>query len=103
MFSNKGKKQQLKLIHIHLQFQHPISRFMARYIFPTPQQDYERRLHVLYTEHEKTQLRFLEEKVQNLIKERRDYQAYYYRPVSAKNLRISKEAMNHLESIWGDN
>ncbi|XP_055319673.1 NADH dehydrogenase [ubiquinone] 1 beta subcomplex subunit 5, mitochondrial isoform X2 [Sitodiplosis mosellana] len=82
---------------------HPISRFMSRYIFPTPQQDYEKTLHVLYVENEKKQLRFLEEKVENLMKERRDYQAYYYRPVTAKNLRVSRAATDFLESLWGDN
>lgn len=76
---------------------------MAEWVFPTPQQDYEKHMHVLYTEFEKRQLRFLEEKVENLIKKRRDYEAYYYRPVSAKNLRISREATDYLSSIWGDN
>lgn len=84
-------------------WQHPISRFISRYIYATPQQDYEKTLHVLYVENEKKQLRFLEEKVENLMKERRDYQAWYYRPVTAKNLRISRAANDFLESIWGDN
>lgn len=75
---------------------------MARYIFQTPQQDYEKYLHVLYVENETRQLRFLEAKVQNLIKKRRDYEAYYYRPVTAKNLRISKDASDYLETLWGD-
>lgn len=76
---------------------------MARWIFATPQQEYEKMLHLLYVENEKKQLRFLEEKVYNLMQERRDYQAYFYRPVTAKNLRISKAATDYLESIWGDN
>lgn len=76
---------------------------MAKWIFATPQQDYEKHLHVLYTENEKRQLRFLEEKVEQLIRKRRDYEAYYYRPVTAKGLRISKEAADYLQSIWGDN
>lgn len=76
---------------------------MARWIFPTPQQDYEKHLHILYIENEKRQLRYLEEKIKNLIRERRDYEAYYYRPVSAKNLRISKAAKDYLETLWGDN
>lgn len=75
---------------------------MARRIYSPPQQDYERRLHAIYVENEKIQLRFLEEKVQNLIRDRRDYQAYYYRPVTAKNLRVSKEAFNYLQTLWGD-
>lgn len=84
-------------------FQHPISRFMARWILTTPQQDYEKHLHVLYIDQQKRELKYLEEKVENLIKQRRDYEAYYYRPVSAKHLRISKQAENYLSTIWGDN
>lgn len=72
-------------------------------MYATPQQDYEKTLHVLYVENEKRQLRFLEEKVENLMKERRDYQAYYYRPVTAKNLRVSRAATDYLETLWGDN
>lgn len=75
---------------------------MARYIYSAPQQDYERRMHVIYVDHERRQLRMLEDKVQKLIKDRRDYEAYYYRPVSAKDYRLSKEAANYLQSIWGD-
>lgn len=76
---------------------------MARYMFPTPQQDYEKHLHILYIENEKRQIRYLEEKIKNLIRDRRDYEAYYYRPVSAKHLRISKAAKDYLETMWGDN
>lgn len=76
---------------------------MARWIFATPQQDYEKHLHMIYVENEKRQLRFLEDKVKDLIRVRRDYEAYYYRPVTAKNLRISKEAADYLTTIWGDN
>lgn len=75
---------------------------MARYIYPSLQQDYEKRMHCLYIEDQKVQLRHLEDKVMKLIRERRDYEAWYYRPVTAKNVRISKEATEYLESIWGD-
>lgn len=76
---------------------------MARYIYPTPQQEYEKHLHVIYVENEKRQLRFLEERVKELIRQRRDYEAYWYHPVTAKNLRISRDATNYLQTLWGDN
>lgn len=59
-------------------------------------------LHMLYEENEKIQMRKLEAKIKSKMAERKDYQAYYYRPVTAKYLRVSKEAADHLESIWGD-
>lgn len=38
-------------------FQHPISRFIARYIYPSPQQEYEKALHHIYEENEKAMIR----------------------------------------------
>jgi NADH dehydrogenase (ubiquinone) 1 beta subcomplex subunit 5 len=40
--------------------------------------------------------------VKQKIAERRDYQAYYYRPVMAKYHRISREAFEYVDSIRGD-
>lgn len=68
----------------------------------TPQQDYEKMLHLLYEENERIQLRKLERQIKNKMAKRKDYQAYYYQPVSAEYLRVSKEAATFLESIWGD-
>lgn len=75
---------------------------MAKWIYPSPQERYERHLHVMYVYEETRQLMFLEDKVKQLIKKRRDYEAFYYKPVSAKDIRLSKQAINYLESIWGD-
>uniref|UniRef100_A0A0K8TTY2 NADH dehydrogenase [ubiquinone] 1 beta subcomplex subunit 5, mitochondrial n=1 Tax=Tabanus bromius TaxID=304241 RepID=A0A0K8TTY2_TABBR len=81
---------------------HPISRFLARYIYPSPQEGYEKMLHYLYEENEKAQIRKLETQVREKMSERNDYQAYYYRPAIAKYHRISKEAADYLESLRGD-
>ncbi|KAB0802727.1 hypothetical protein PPYR_04913 [Photinus pyralis] len=79
----------------------PISRFMAKYILTNPQQDYEKFLHHLYEENEKRILRKLEKEVKEKMKERNDYQAYYYQPVMAKYHRISRETADKLEEIRG--
>lgn len=39
-------------------FQHPISRFIARYILTSPQQEYEKFLHYAFEEDEKRKLRY---------------------------------------------
>ena len=81
---------------------HPISRFLSRYIYPSPQQEYEKALHHLYEENEKAQLRELEAQVRQKMAERSDYQAYFYRPAIAKYHRISKESADKLSSISGN-
>jgi NADH dehydrogenase (ubiquinone) 1 beta subcomplex subunit 5 len=39
-----------------LNLQHPITRFIARYLLASPQQEYEKVMHTLYEEEEKRQL-----------------------------------------------
>lgn len=46
--------------------------------------------------------RGLERKVRDMMADRHDYQAYYFRPYDGKYARISKEAADYLESIRGD-
>jgi NADH dehydrogenase (ubiquinone) 1 beta subcomplex subunit 5 len=82
--------------------QHPLTRFIARYMYPSPQQEYEKFCHHIYEENEKAQIRQLESQIHDKMAERRDYQSYYYRPVIAKYHRVSKEAADYLESIRGD-
>lgn len=82
---------------------HPISRFIARYIHPSPQQEYEKMCHFIHEESEKLKLRELESRVKAMIGERRDYQAYYYKDVTAKYHRIAHKTAKELEAIYGDN
>jgi NADH dehydrogenase (ubiquinone) 1 beta subcomplex subunit 5 len=53
-------------------------------------------------EMEKMEIRKLEQDIKDKMAERKDYQAYYYRPVIAKYHRIAKEASDELEKIEGD-
>lgn len=53
-------------------------------------------------EDEKVHLRRLEKKVHKLIKERHDHKAYYYLPVSAKNIRLSQKHLRDIEAVTGD-
>jgi len=81
---------------------HPISRFLARYILPSPQQEYEKMLHYVFEENEKALIRKLENDIRQKMAESNDYQAYYYRPVLAKYWRVSKEAADELEALRGN-
>ncbi|EEZ97690.1 NADH dehydrogenase [ubiquinone] 1 beta subcomplex subunit 5, mitochondrial [Tribolium castaneum] len=83
-------------------YKSPITRFFARYVMTSPQQDYEKYLAYLFMENEKRQLRMLETQVKQKIAERRDYQAYYYRPVMAKYHRLQREVSDYLETIRGE-
>lgn len=47
-------------------------------------------------------MRHLESKILKLMRERKDHKAYYYLPVSAKNVRISREQLKDLEQVIGD-
>ncbi|CAH2043982.1 unnamed protein product, partial [Iphiclides podalirius] len=81
---------------------HPITRFIARYIHTNPQQEYEKFMHFLDEEHQKMKLRALEKEILKKMAERQDYQAYYYRPMVNKYLRINKKVGDELYNRVGD-
>ncbi|XP_063985563.1 NADH dehydrogenase [ubiquinone] 1 beta subcomplex subunit 5, mitochondrial [Diachasmimorpha longicaudata] len=64
-------------------YRSPITRFLQRYVFTTDQKEYEKYCHFLWTEQEVIKCRELESKVKALIKDRKDYQAYYYLPYTS--------------------
>ena len=75
---------------------------MARYIYNSPQQEYEKMCHSLGEEHEKVNIRRLEKQIRAKMAERSDAQAYYYRPGIAKYHRAAKEAADYLDELEGD-
>merc|ERR1711862_745767 len=56
-------------------YSHPISRFLAKYLVTSHQQDYEKYLHYIYEEKEKQEMRLLETKVKKVMAEKGDSQA----------------------------
>ncbi|KAJ6641799.1 NADH dehydrogenase [ubiquinone] 1 beta subcomplex subunit 5, mitochondrial [Pseudolycoriella hygida] len=83
-------------------YRHPISRFLSRYIYTSPQQEYEKYLHFVAEEKERMMLRDIESKVKAKMAERRDYQAYYYKPIIGKYHRVSQESMQFQKKLQGD-
>ncbi|KAK6632958.1 hypothetical protein RUM43_012701 [Polyplax serrata] len=68
-------------------YEHPIERFFAKYVTFSPQELHERNMHTLFLQNEKTMIRKLEAKVQNLVKERQDFQAWYFEGANTKYVR----------------
>lgn len=60
-------------------FQHPIKRFFQRYLFPSPQQEYEKFLHHLYHQDQLARVRHLEKQVKYAMGTRRDYRGPYFK------------------------
>ncbi|XP_011347058.2 NADH dehydrogenase [ubiquinone] 1 beta subcomplex subunit 5, mitochondrial [Ooceraea biroi] len=58
--------------------QHPIKRFFQRYIFPSPQQEYEKYLHHMYTEYQLMKVRKLEKQVEQAMAANKDYRSSNY-------------------------
>uniref|UniRef100_A0A023FV23 NADH dehydrogenase [ubiquinone] 1 beta subcomplex subunit 5, mitochondrial n=1 Tax=Amblyomma parvum TaxID=251391 RepID=A0A023FV23_AMBPA len=78
-------------------YDHPIKQFFAKYFKESPQQSYEKRMHVLQTEHEKIQLRKLQAKVEQLIADRGDYQAWYFVPSDSKYTKYYQEKTREMD------
>uniref|UniRef100_A0A1B6MCI3 NADH dehydrogenase [ubiquinone] 1 beta subcomplex subunit 5, mitochondrial n=1 Tax=Graphocephala atropunctata TaxID=36148 RepID=A0A1B6MCI3_9HEMI len=82
---------------------HPITRFIAQYLQAGYQQDYEKYMHYMFEEDEKAKMRRVAKEIKNKMAERHDYQAYYYRPVTAKYFRETREITQKTKEIMGEN
>ncbi|XP_045117094.1 NADH dehydrogenase [ubiquinone] 1 beta subcomplex subunit 5, mitochondrial-like [Portunus trituberculatus] len=80
---------------------HPISRFLARYFYTSHQEDYEKYLHFIYEENEKKQMRLIEKKVKQLMAEREDTRAHFYRPILTKYHKKVKEEYEEMQHERG--
>ncbi|XP_066248096.1 NADH dehydrogenase [ubiquinone] 1 beta subcomplex subunit 5, mitochondrial [Euwallacea similis] len=80
-------------------YKNPVTRFLTRYLFNNPQQDYEKFLTYIFVEHEKIRLRQLEKEIVQKMGERFDYQAYYFRPPAVKYYRLVREGSDEVEKL----
>lgn len=71
---------------------------MARYLFPSPQQEYEKYLHYIYHEDQVRRVRLLEQKVKAAMAENRDYRSSpYFREIyGAKYLHKYRKALDEM-------
>ncbi|XP_012064163.1 PREDICTED: NADH dehydrogenase [ubiquinone] 1 beta subcomplex subunit 5, mitochondrial [Atta cephalotes] len=75
--------------------QHPIKRFLQRYFFPSPQQEYEKFLHHIYHENQIRKVRLLEQQVNVAMGTHRDYRSSYFQDFyGAKYLHHYKQSLN---------
>ncbi|XP_014477200.1 PREDICTED: NADH dehydrogenase [ubiquinone] 1 beta subcomplex subunit 5, mitochondrial isoform X2 [Dinoponera quadriceps] len=58
---------------------HPIKRFLARYFFPSPQEEYEKYLHYIYHVNKVKDVRLLETRINNFMAKNRDFRGPYFR------------------------
>lgn len=85
-------------------YRHPITRFIARYMIPSIQEDYERYLHRLYEDEEKVNMNILEKQVLEVMASKKDYKLFWHRPVTTKYLKTWGDEYEKWEDeIAGDN
>lgn len=66
-------------------------------------QEYEKFMHFIDEEKQRMKIRELEKQIIKKMGERQDYQAYYYKPMVNKYLRINKQTGEELHDRLGDN
>jgi len=73
-------------------FQSPIKRWFAKYVYESPQKEYERTLHFLHEKREERYWNQLDKKVKTLIADRQDYRGWYWIEVD-KSIKDSEKAI----------
>ncbi|XP_012542166.1 NADH dehydrogenase [ubiquinone] 1 beta subcomplex subunit 5, mitochondrial [Monomorium pharaonis] len=82
--------------------QHPIKRFLQRYFFPSPQQEYEKYLHHIYHECQVRKVRVLEQQVNAAMADRRDYRGPYFKEFyGAKYLHLYNKSLEERSKLEG--
>lgn len=82
---------------------HPITRFIAKYFHPSPQEVYEKKMDRVYEEDEIKKIKALTMKLDDMMAEKEDYQLYYYKPISIRNFRRREEEAYDIRDRWGGN
>jgi len=84
--------------------QHPISRFILKYVVQSHQEVYERNLHYLFAEDEKRKMRLMAWRVERLMRERGDYPNYFVKTaILSKYLRKIMESDVKIKDEGGYN
>ncbi|CAH1774267.1 unnamed protein product [Owenia fusiformis] len=65
---------------------HPISRWFARYVYDSPEKEYEKALHFIHMDAEKRKYRLLEKEVRYLMGKRGDSKGWYYVPINERRI-----------------
>jgi len=77
-------------------FKSPVSRFMAKYIIGDKRIDYEGMVDLCAEESEKMVLKNVERIIRDFMKNRSDYQSWYYRPIDAYHFRFEREEWKYI-------
>uniref|UniRef100_A0A4Y7M284 NADH dehydrogenase [ubiquinone] 1 beta subcomplex subunit 5, mitochondrial n=1 Tax=Daphnia atkinsoni TaxID=342845 RepID=A0A4Y7M284_9CRUS len=75
----------------HEYFSHPITRWMAKNVNKSYQQEYELMCHHIYEVEYQQKLRAAERRIHDKMAEKQDTQAYYYEPVSSRQERYIRD------------
>ncbi|XP_024944408.1 NADH dehydrogenase [ubiquinone] 1 beta subcomplex subunit 5, mitochondrial isoform X2 [Cephus cinctus] len=80
---------------------HPISRFIARYIYPNPQKEYEKYMQYVYVQSELAKLRKLYADVKKAINQHADHEGVYYYSYPAKYHRAARHMEDTIDPTRG--
>ena len=86
---------------INENFRHFLTRFLAKYVFPSDQQDYEKTLAFFHDEDNQVRYRKLKAEIKRKMRERDDYKLFYYEDPYAKYIRVNQEDAVKARAVWG--
>lgn len=80
-----------------LSLQHPITRFLSRYMFPNTQMEYEKQLHWLKVADNKRRLYLLKQKIMWDIQDHEDYRFWSFRKSPAEEIIKIRQSLDRRE------
>ena len=78
-------------------YRHPITRFLARYVFPNTQMEYEKFLHKAKTTSNKTKLYLLRQKIMEDIQDHENYRYWSFKEGFGKEIINIKESLKEFD------
>ncbi|XP_043483728.1 NADH dehydrogenase [ubiquinone] 1 beta subcomplex subunit 5, mitochondrial [Leptopilina heterotoma] len=78
-------------------YKNPITRFIMKHFNESHQEVYERTMHMMYEETRRGEITGLQNRIKELIKQRKDYQEYYYIPYNAERIYEKRELNEFIE------
>jgi len=81
----------------HEYYKSPVSRWFAKYVYDSPQRQYEKNLDTIWKEHQKERYRIMKRQVDRALNENQDVRGWYY--VEGKTETVRQKEKDTIDTL----